>query len=96
MSVIPGGLRKLCLLGMVLEVRSHPRSYNATHLNGLEFLEAAGVRIAAHQKPDKWRQLDTRAFKAISLPRTGHGINFHTTAAKSFEKMTSFLASSGL
>ncbi|KAK4677742.1 hypothetical protein QC764_0048010 [Podospora pseudoanserina] len=70
-------------------------SYNSTHLNGLEFLEAADVQIAAHQKPGKSRQLDT-AFKAISLPRTGHGINFHTTAAKSFEKITSFLASSGL
>ncbi|KAK4174516.1 alpha/beta-hydrolase [Triangularia setosa] len=160
-------------------------SYNSTHLNGLEFLEAAGVRIAAQQQPGKWRQLDTgylttvdlfasvttffhdsyydtevaryaddhkvpfavtelltghrfaikpiefkgvamilsgkydfpfcmsdcdgvlenpgasifsktKAFKAISLPGTGHGINFHTTAAKSFEKITSFLAENGL
>ncbi|KAK0666498.1 alpha/beta-hydrolase [Cercophora samala] len=160
-------------------------SYNSTHLNGLEFLEAAGVRIAAQQQPGKWRQLDTgylttvdlfasvttffhegyydtevaryvddhkvpfavtelltghsfaikpidfkgaalilsgrydfpfcmsdcdgvlgnpgasifskaKAFKAISLPGTGHGINYHTTAAKSFEKITNFLAANGL
>ncbi|KAK4198394.1 alpha/beta-hydrolase [Triangularia verruculosa] len=160
-------------------------SYNSTHLNGLEFLEAAGVRIAAQQQPGKWRQLDTgylttvdlfasvttffhdgyydtevaryvddhkvpfavtelltghsfaiqpidftgavmilsgkydfpfcmsdcdgvlgnpgasifskaKAFKAISLPGTGHGINYHTTANQSFEKVTSFLAANGL
>ncbi|KAK3389526.1 Alpha/Beta hydrolase protein [Podospora didyma] len=51
-----------------------------------DVLETPGARVFGH----------ANAFKAISYPGAGHGINFHLNATGAFQDITDFLSASGL
>ncbi len=51
-----------------------------------EVLETPGAQVFSNAK----------AFKAVSFPDAGHGLNLHLNATGAFEQITTFLSDQGL